>query len=309
MKARFMTDAPEISSRSWIMLCLLGVVWGSTFLVMELALRGISPMWLAAGRIGFAALLSGGVWVALGCKLFLTEERDWVALFFATSLSTAIPFMLLAWGLQFVTSGFAGISMAAVVLMVLPMAHFFVPGEQMTRRRTIGFLIGFAGIIVLIGPGAFASSGEKMELWGRLCCLGAATCYAVTSIVVRRLPPVDPMGLTAVTFILGSAIVIPVALIAEGLPPHTDGITLFWVVLLGVLPTAAANFLRFVIIRTAGPVFLGLVNYMVPVVSVIMGAWILSEPVPHSLKWAMLLILTGMGLSQYGALTRLFKRG
>ncbi|WP_108885216.1 DMT family transporter [Pseudoprimorskyibacter insulae] len=301
-----MSDTPDITARSWIMLFALAIVWGSTFMVMELALRGITPMWLAAGRIGFAAVLAGAVWAVRGGKLFLTDARDWPALFIATSLTTAIPFMLLCWGLEYVTSGFAGISMAAVVLMVLPLAHFFVPGEKMTTRRTIGFVIGFAGILVLVGPGAFASSGEALELWGRLACLGAAACYAISSIVVRRLPPIDPVGLTAATFILGCIIVIPVALITEGLPPAADGITLFWVVLLGMLPTAAANLLRIVIIRSAGPVFMGLVNYQVPILSIILGAIVLNEPFPPSLKWALVLILAGMGLSQYGALTRLF---
>lgn len=76
----------------------------------------------------------------------------------------------------------------------------------------------------------------------------------------------------------------------------------------GLIPTAAANFLRVLVIHTAGPVFMSLTNYLVPVCSVILGALILSEPLPPSLLAAMLLILFGVCLSQWGALRRLFTR-
>lgn len=299
---------PQITARNWFQILVLGLVWGATFLVMELALRGITPIWLAAGRIGFAALLTLTIWWLRGARLFLGDATDWTTLVICGLLSTALPFMLLTYGLQHVTSGFAGVSMAAVVLMVLPLAHFLIPGEKMTLRRTLGFVIGFAGIVVLIGPAAFASSGAEGEVLGRLACLGAATCYAVSSVLLRRLPAIDPLGLAAMTFVVGSALVLPMAWLVEGPPPRTDGITLVWVVGLGMVPTAAANLLRILVIRSAGPVFMGLVNYMVPVVSVLLGALILSEPLPPSLLSAMVLILAGMGLSQYGALSRLFRR-
>lgn len=299
---------PQITARNWFQILVLGLVWGATFLVMELALRGITPIWLAAGRIGFAALLTLTIWWLRGARLFLGDATDWTTLVICGLLSTALPFMLLTYGLQHVTSGFAGVSMAAVVLMVLPLAHFLIPGEKLTLRRTLGFVIGFAGIVVLIGPAAFASSGAEGEVLGRLACLGAATCYAVSSVLLRRLPAIDPLGLAAMTFVVGSALVLPMAWLVEGPPPRTDGITLVWVVVLGMVPTAAANLLRILVIRSAGPVFMGLVNYMVPVVSVLLGALILSEPLPPSLLSAMVLILAGMGLSQYGALSRLFRR-
>ena len=77
---------------------------------------------------------------------------------------------------------------------------------------------------------------------------------------------------------------------------------------LGLVPTAFANLLRVLVVRSAGPVFMSLVNYQVPVWSVVLGALILAEPLPPSLLYAMALILAGVGLSQYGALRRLFGR-
>ena len=101
---------------------------------------------------------------------------------------------------------------------------------------------------------------------------------------------------------------VPYAWIVEGPLPHLTGETLFWVALLGLFHTAAANVLRVLVIRQAGPVFMSITNYIVPACSVLMGWAILSEPLPPSLIWALILILAGVGLSQYGALKRLFSR-
>lgn len=292
------------------MVAILGLTWGGTFLVTEVALEGITPFWLAAGRISFAALMMSAIWLPRGAKLFAappnTEAK--ILLIISGILSSAVPFMLLAWGQQYVTGGFAGVSMAAVALMVLPMAHFLVPGEQLSLRKSLGFIIGFIGVVVLMGAQAFESTGSNLEAFGRLACLGAAMCYGINSILMRRLPSVDTIGLSTVMILMAMCITIPAALIMEGLPPLPETKTLLVIAFLGLIPTAAANFLRTYVIRTAGPVFMSITNYQVPLWSVALGALLLGEPLPATLLLAMVLILAGVGLSQYGALKRLFGR-
>ncbi|WP_243614811.1 DMT family transporter [Shimia aestuarii] len=302
-------DQPEITRTSWLMVGILGLVWGASFLFVEVALRGITPFWLAAARITFASLLMTALWGARGWRLF-TETRPgtWTTVLIVGALSSAVPFMLLSWGQQYVTSGFAGVCMAAVALMVLPLAHFLVPSEHLTPRKTIGFLLGFFGVVVLIGGQAFVSTGAALETYGRLACLAAAGCYALSSVLVRRLPSVDAIGLATVLLIVGALVVIPAAWLREGPPPIPNQQTLAVLVVLGAVQTAAANFLRVLVIRTAGPTFMSLTNYQVPLWSVVLGALLLGEPLPASLLLALALILAGVGLSQYGALTRLFSR-
>ncbi|MEE4189867.1 MAG: DMT family transporter [Roseobacter sp.] len=303
-----MDSTPRITARSWLMVATLGFVWGGTFLVMEIALRGITPYWLAAFRIGFAALLLGGVWIARGGKLFDTppDRATLAATLFVGTFSGAVPFILLAWGQQFVTSGFAGVSMAAVSLFVLPLAHFLVPGERLNLRKSAGFLLGFAGVCILVGAQAFEKTGAALETPGRLACLAAAACYAMSSILIRRLPPVDPFGLAAILMIIGTCVVIPAAFAVEGLPPMPDNNTLLILAFLGLIPTAGANLMRIFVVRSAGPVFMSLVGYQVPLWSVFLGALFLGEPLPGELVMAMVMILSGMALSQYGAFQRLF---
>jgi drug/metabolite transporter (DMT)-like permease len=198
--------------------------------------------------------------------------------------------------------------MAATALIILPLAHFFVPGEAMSPRKAIGFSLGILGVVILIGAQAFESTGTALETQGRLACLAAAGCYATSSIVMRRLPAIDAIGLATILLIIATFITIPMALTVEGLPPRPSPPILAALVFLGLLPTAAANFLRVVVIRSAGPVFMSLVNYQVPVWSVCLGALVLNEPLPPSLLYAMVLILAGVALSQYGAFRRLLTR-
>ena len=275
-------------------------------MVQALALETAPPFWVAAGRISFAAILTTAIWKIRGGRLFLDERRDWTRLLIVSLLSAATPFMLLAWGQQYVTSSFTGVSMAAVALIVLPMAHFMLPGERLTVRRLIGFAIGFVGVLVLIGPGAFISTGNSLENFGRIACLLAASCYAISSVLMRQLPPVDLVGLSAVTLLFGMLVVIPMALASHGLPenPGTRGLIL--IAILGLFPTAGANLLRNIVARTAGPVFMSLTNYQVPVWSVALGVIFLDEPLTVSLIAAMILILIGVALSQWRALKALF---
>ncbi len=303
-----MSQMPEITAKSWAIVLILGFVWGGTFLFQNLALRTTPPFWVASARIVFAGVLTFAVWRLRGGRLFTTEATDWPRLIAVGVLSSAAPFMFLSWGQQHVTSAFTGVSMATVALFVLPLAHVLVPGERMTWRRALGFVLGFGGVVLLVGPEAFSSSGERLETWGRLACLAAASCYAISSIMIRRLPPIDAFGLTFAVLGFGALVVVPAAILTHGAPPDPGLQGLAILALLGLVPTAGANLLRILVIRSAGPVFMSLTNYMVPVFAVIFGAAFLAEPLPASLISAMALILCGVGLSQYGAVSRLFRR-
>lgn len=290
------------------MVLTLGLVWGGTFLFQDLALRSTPPFWVAAARIGFAALLVYVVWQLRGGRMFTTNQTDWPRLFVLSVMSPTMPFLLLSWGQQYVTSAFAGISMATTSLFVLPMAHVLVPGERMTWRRTAGLAMGFAGVLLLVGPGVFSQSGDPMENAGRFACLAAAFCYATSSIMTRRLPPISPLGLAFSTFAVGAMLAFPLAWMVHGAPTDPGPTGFVILALLGLVPTAAANLLRIVTIRSAGPVFMSLTGYLVPLFAVLLGVVFLSDPVTGGLLGGLALILSGVGLSQYGALRQLFLR-
>ncbi len=286
---------------NWAAVLALGVVWGATFLVVELALRGYGPVTVAAARTGFGAAALAA-FVAVRRTPLPPVGRGtgllWLHLLGIGIFSTALPFFLLSWGQGHVTSAFAGLSMAAVPLMVLPLAHVFVPGEDLNRRRALGFALGFLGTLVLLGGGLSALNGDTGQLLGRAACLGAAASYAVGSIITRRCPPIAPIALAAMQLNIGAAILIPAMLLAEGLPAISTPTAMGAIVALGLIPTALAVLLRVHVIRTAGPGFMSLTSYQVPLWSMVFGWAILSEPLPLRFFAALALILAGLALSQ-----------
>jgi drug/metabolite transporter (DMT)-like permease len=299
--------AQHPTAANWASIGLLGLVWGGTFMVVSVALRDYGPLTVACARTTLGAVALMLLMRVMGRRFPSGDPRLWAYLMGVGLLSTALPFFLLSWGQQYVPSAFAGISMAALPLFVLPLAHLFAD-EPLTVRRSIGVIVGFVGAAVLIGPGVFTASGDMAAL-GQIACVGAAMSYAVAAILTRRCPPIDPVVLSTLTLVVGSAALLPAMLLIEGVPgweSQTGGVAILF---LGLVPTAMAALLRVQVIRSAGPVFMTLVNYQVPLWSMAFGALILSEALPWRFFVALALILTGLALSQWGSLMRLFGRG
>ncbi|WP_171098391.1 DMT family transporter [Ruegeria sp. HKCCD7255] len=294
------------SKRDWSGVFTLGLIWGATFMVVAMALEGYGPITVATARTTLGAVTLLLLMRLSGRRIPTLTPALATSIVLIGLLSTAVPFMLLSWGQQFVPSAFAGLSMAAIPLMVLPLAHFF-SDEPMNLRRLIGVCLGFTGALVLMGPG-LAQLGQGAEPLAQLACICAALCYASSSIMTRRCPPIDPLVLAALMLLVGAVVLIPILLMTEGLPTWQGPRPTLALLVLGLVPTAFATSLRVSITRSAGSVFLTLVNYQVPVWSMVFGAWILSEALPLRFFGALALILTGMAISQWFSLKRMLSR-
>lgn len=299
-----MTTQPTLSN--WLSILALGVIWGGTFMVVTIALRGYGPLTVACARTTLGAIALLGLMQLMGRSIPQLSPKMFGLLTAIGILNTALPFSLLSWGQQFVPSAFAGISMAALPLFVLPLAHFF-SDETLTSRKLIGVSLGFVGAIVLIGPSVFRI-GTGVEPLGQLACLAAAFSYAVSSIMTRNFPPMDSLVLAALTLIVGAVCLIPITLFIEGVPSWAGTEAGLAILFLGFVPTALAALLRVTVVRTAGSVFMTLVNYQVPVWSMLFGALVLSEMLPLRFFTALALILLGLAISQWSSLKRIFVR-
>ena len=300
------TGSPAPTAGNWASIAVLGLIWGGTFMVVSVALRGYGPLTVACARTTLGALALLGMRAALRRPWPAVTPRLVKYLGFIGILNTALPFALLSWGQQYVPSAFAGISMAALPLFVLPLAHVF-SDEALSTRRLIGVIVGFCGALVLIGPGVLRI-GTGWEPLGQLACIAAALSYAIASIMTRRCPPIDPIVLAALTLVVGSCALIPAMLLVEGLPGPAAPVQMAAIVFLGLFPTALAALVRVTVIRSAGSVFMTLVNYQVPLWSVLFGAVVLSETLPLRFFAALALILTGLAISQWASLKRLAGR-
>ena len=296
-----MTTQPTLSN--WLSIVALGVIWGGTFMVVSIALQGFGPLTVACARTTLGAISLLMLMRVMG-RPMPSGRAVWGYLAVIGVLNSALPFALLSWGQQYVPSAFAGISMAALPLFVLPLAHQFTD-EKMSPRKAIGVGLGFIGAAVLIGPGAIRI-GQGIEPLAQLACIAAALSYAVSSVLTRRCPPVDSISMAALTLVVGSVCLIPAMLVIEGVPQWSHGQAGYAIIFLGLVPTAFAALLRVQVIRTAGSVFMTLVNFQVPVWSMLFGALVLSELLPLRFFVALALILIGLLISQWGGLRRLF---
>lgn len=298
-----MTTQPSLSN--WLSILALGLIWGGTFMVVAIALEGYGPLTVACARtsLGAVALL---VLMRVMRRPLPVFTRTMVKYLLVIGLlNTAVPFALLSWGQQYVPSAFAGISMAVLPLFVLPLAHVFTD-EKMNLRNGLGVTLGFIGALVLIGPGVLRI-GTGMEPLGQIACILAALSYAISAIMTRRCPPIDPITMAALLLVVGASALIPAMLLIEGVPQATDQRTVIAIILLGFVPTALAALIRVLVIRSAGSIFMTLVNYQVPVWSMIFGAVILSEDLPLRFFTALALILSGLLISQWNAFRKLLR--
>lgn len=298
-----MPDRNPHSLLNWTFLIILGIIWGGSFMGAKLALTGFGPMTVSALRLVIATviLISFSYIFRNGLPKWETptDKRIWLHIFGMGLFTNAIPFTLLNWGQLRVSSGFAGITMAVVPLLILPLAHFLIQGDQMSRRKIIGFIIGFAGVVILVGPNNFLSvSGDPLEPYARIACVGAACCYAIGSIITRLCPPVGLLSYSAAGLLLGTIGMVPVALFFEGIPTFSNPQAVMGVLYLGLLPTALATILLVYVINSAGPTFTSLVNYQVPIWAIVFGVAFLSEELPPSFLGALTLILLGLAVSQ-----------
>ncbi len=291
---------------NWLSILALGVIWGGTFMVVTIALRGYGPLTVACARTTLGAVGLLVLMKALNRPMPVLDRRMVKYLVVIGLLNTALPFALLSWGQQYVPSAFAGISMAALPLFVLPLAHVFTD-EKLSTRNLIGVSLGFIGALVLIGPSVLRI-GTGWEPLGQLACIAASLSYAISSIMTRRCPPIDPITMAALLLVVGSTALIPAMLIVEGVPRLTDSVSTGAIIFLGLVPTAFAALLRVYTIRSAGAVFMTLVNYQVPVWSMIFGAWVLSEVLPLRFFIALGLIMIGLLISQWSSLRKLLAR-
>ncbi|WP_282168552.1 DMT family transporter [Ruegeria atlantica] len=291
------------TSRDWSGVITLGLIWGGTFMVVAMALEGYGPITVATARTTLGAMMLLGLMAVTNRKLPSGSAALWTSVIVIGILSSALPFVLLSWGQQYVPSAFAGLSMAAIPLMVLPLAHFF-SDEPLNLRKLVGVTLGFSGALVLIGPG-LAQLGHGSEPLAQLACIGAALCYSLASIFTRQCPPIDPVVLAALTLLVGAVILMPIMFVTEGVPTWEGTRPSIAIIVLGLVPTAFATLLRVSVIRSAGSVFMTLVNYQVPIWSMVFGAWVLSEALPVRFFVALAMILTGLAISQWFSLRKM----
>ena len=267
-----------MSAREWGMLLGLSVLWGGSFFFTHVALTALPPMTLVVLRVGLAALVLNMAtrWLGIGMP---SEGRVWVAFFGMGLLNNAIPFSLIVWGQTHIASGLAAILNASTPLFTVVAAHLLTSDERMTGKRLAGVLIGFAGVVTMIGPAALRGLGS--DILAQVAILCAAVSYAGAGIFGRRFKRmgVQPLATAAGQVTASTLVLLPVALVVDR--PWTLAIpnAPVWGAILGlaILSTSLAYVLYFRILASAGATNLLLVTFLIPLSAILLGGFVLGE--------------------------------
>lgn len=278
------------------MLGALGLVWGSNFTLIKASVGEIPPATLTFVRMALGAVLLVGVAVARGVT-WPRDGRTWLVLLVLSLFGSGIPHGLVAWSEQTVPSGLAAVLMALMPIAVIVLAHLSTHDERLRWRTVAGVLLGFGGVVVLVGVDALSGLGHAVG--AELALAGAALCFAINAVIARKVSHVSPLVVGAATLSLAAAYTFPIALATEQpwtLTPSAQ--TWGFVAVLGLVGTGGAALLYFAIVNRAGATFLALSNYLVPVVGVVLGALFLGETLTPQAWITMAMVMAGLALAR-----------
>ena len=280
--------------KEWGAFVLLGLIWGSSFLWIKIAVAETGPFMLVTFRLlfGLAGLLGFMVWRR---QAWPRDRRVLLAFLFMGLFNTALPFTLITWGETLIDSSLASILNGTVPLFTIVIAHFWLQDEKITLPRLAGLFVGFLGMVVLVsrdlGPDAL-----RGNVWGQVAVIAASVSYATAIVFSRKnlrgQPPV--LQATMVLLFASGMMAIATPLAEQPLNLPETGLSWFAIAWLGLLGSCAAYLLFFYLINAWGPTRASLVTYIFPIIGLLLGIVFLNEPADWHLLLGSALIVGGI---------------
>ena len=279
----------------------LGVVWGASFLFIKVWVEDAGPLELVFARLGFG-LLAVLTYVAVTRTRITVGSAVLVQVSLVSIIGNIIPFGLIAWGEEHISSGTASILNAMVPIFTAVIAAAALDEERFTPPRMLGLLLGFVGVGVLTGEDALDVTSSSVL--GQLAVVAAAACFGFAAVANRFLlrgrDPVSVASLQMAVGTLYSGVILMVG--RHGRPDfNVDPEAWASIVALGVLGTGAGIIAYLWLIETIGSVRASLVTYILPVVAVILGWAVLDEHVGLNTIAGGALIVAGVASVMRGA--------
>jgi drug/metabolite transporter (DMT)-like permease len=260
--------------RDWLLIILIGAIWGCSFLFNAILIRELGPIWVSALRVTVGALGCWAYFVATRRSL-PREPVLYLQFLILGVLNYAIPFALFPLAEQDLPSGLVGVINGLTPLMTVLVSHFWQGGEKATINKSMGVIVGFIGAAILASPSL--SGGSSNQLWAIGACLLATLCYAFTLNYARRLRGVDPTTIAACSLTAAAIVSTPVALIFEGIPTITRVET--WGALLGIglLSSSFAFLLMYRMLPRVGATNFSINTFITPISAILLGVLVLHE--------------------------------
>ncbi|MCG7521879.1 DMT family transporter [Ruegeria sp. Ofav3-42] len=286
----------------YLLLVGISLIWGSQFVLNELAIHSFTPLIVATGRvlIGFVTLtLIAAVMYDRSPRTLTKPDRHPWTLYCAIAVAEAIlPCFLIPWGQQHVDSSIAAILLATVPIFTLILAPFFVKDEHWSLIAALSVIVGFVGILVLIVPGIKGS--WLHNIIGELAILGGALSFSLSLIMMKHLSNIPPVLAMRNVFMIASAVLIILVLALNtqwNLRPSWQSTTAL--LGLGVFCGGIAYVLFITMVGRTGPTFTALTGYLITLVGVFIGIAFLGERLQANDIFALVLIVAALIIGKF----------
>ena len=258
-----------------IQLLVLGLLWGSSYLFIKVAVAGVDPVTLVEGRLVIGSAFLYSMMRVRGLRL--SRDRGiWVHILAMSLIGIIIPQILIAWSEQHVTSSVASILNATTPFFTLIFATAVFQTERFTAAKGIGLLVGFSGIAVLTGGGILKLASSASQ--GEIALLLSSVGYGVAFAYARRFLKGQPLVLASGQMMLSALLLIP-GVIVFGHPTHMDlnvSRLAAWLAL-GAFSSGVAYILYYKLIAEVGATSASFGTYLIPIVGVFWGWLLLGE--------------------------------
>ena len=275
----------------YFLLTILSLIWASAFFNIKIATESFGPITIAFLRVFF-----GSIPVLILCfyKKITIEafSKDWYWFMLIGLINLVIPFFLIAHGVKSVQSNLAAILMSTTPLSSTILGHFYTKNEKFNFVKTIGILIGFAGIVYLFSDNILID--ENNFLSAILILLGS-TCYVVGGVLTLKISKKRNENVTGSILIWATLILLPLTCIIELpsqiIPSFNSSVS---VIYLGIVPTGLAWLLRFRILKKNGLIFQSQVSYLIPIFGIILGYLFLNELITYKVLISLIAVVIGI---------------
>ena len=284
---------------SWILLFSLAIIWGVNFLFIKIAVTDVGPITNVFCRQFMASIILYICMRLTGNKIILT--RTYLIFYvFIGALGSAIPFYLISDAERIIDAGIAGVLMSPMPLITLALSALILKDQNINLIKVLSFILAALGLVVLFGFENLSKLGgsNRVEFFSQIFVLLAAICYGVNSIVSKLVPKINFISLATGTTIASTIIISPFAFFYE--PFWLESFTspsITAIIIQGLFATAIANLLFFKIIELQGPVFLSLINFMIPLIAYFSGVLFLNEIIRVNVLVSLAMILFALYLN------------
>ncbi len=286
-----------MKAKHWVVFILLGAIWSSSFMWIKIAIQEVGPITLVAFRVIFGLLF--GVVVILFQRVALPRTfKEWLPLLVVGLTNIAIPFFLISWGELHIDSAVASILDATVPLFTILIAHFLLSDDKITLPKTVGLLVGFVGIVILMSKDIGASPSS---LLGQAAVILASVFYAISSIYIRKMTVDTPGILRSAGPLVSASVTMWLGAFIFESPVQIPQLGITWIALLfmGVLGSGLAFVMAFYLIHEIGPTRMTMVTYLFPLGGVILGVSFLHEQLTWQVIAGALLIISSLAIANW----------